>query len=44
VQFRDVAAGGKCETSAQLNLTTLPATWSVGSAFFNAPMSAYVTP
>jgi phosphatidate phosphatase APP1 len=40
-QFRDTAVGGKSETSAQSNLTTLPATWTTGSAYTNAPMSAY---
>jgi hypothetical protein len=39
--FRDVAAGGPTQNSSQTNLTTLPATWSPGPAWSNAPMSAY---
>jgi hypothetical protein len=42
VQFRDVPTGGRSQTSAQTNLSTLPSTWSPGSTYFNAPMSAYM--
>jgi hypothetical protein len=41
VQFRDVAAGGRTQTSAQTTLTTLPATWTPGKNYTNAPLSAY---
>ena len=41
IQFRDGASGGKAQTSAQTNLTTLPSTWSPGITYPNAPMSAY---
>jgi hypothetical protein len=44
VVFRDVGTGAKCETSAQINLSSLPVTWTSGTAYFNAPMSAYVGP
>jgi hypothetical protein len=43
VRFRDVASGGRAQSSQQSNLTTLPASWSPGSTFANAPMSAYAT-
>lgn len=41
VQFRDVATGTTAYVSAQTNLTTLPATWTVGSMYANSPLSAY---
>jgi len=41
VQFRDAASGGKAQTSAASNLTTLPAIWSPGTNFGNSPLSAY---
>jgi hypothetical protein len=41
VVFRDVPAGGLAETSAQANLSALPATWSSGAVYANSPMSAY---
>src|SRR5205807_1677493 len=44
VKFRDVASGGRSRVSAQTNLTTLPATWSSGTLFSSAPMSAYARP
>jgi hypothetical protein len=40
VQFRDVATGGKSQTSLQTNLTALPMTWSPGASYANAPLSA----
>jgi hypothetical protein len=40
-QFRDVGAGGPTQNSSQKNLATLPATWSPGPNWANAPMSAY---
>ena len=40
----DVASGGRSRVSAQTNLTTLPATWSSGTLFSSAPMSAYARP
>src|SRR5262249_17913369 len=42
VQFRDVATGGRSQTSAQSGLTGLPATRSPGANFGNAPMSAHL--
>jgi hypothetical protein len=42
VRFRDVASGGRAQTSLQANLATLPATWSPGTTYANSPMSAYV--
>ena len=42
IAFRDVAAGGgPAENSSQTNLTSLPATWSSGPAWQNAPASFY---
>jgi hypothetical protein len=41
VKFRDVASGGKAQTSSQSNLTTLPATWSPGTNWANSPASFY---
>jgi hypothetical protein len=43
MQFRDKAVGGKAQTSSQTNLTNLPATWTPGANFANAPFSAYAT-
>lgn len=45
LQFRDLpnGSGGKNQTSAQTNLTTLPATWSAGTTYWNAPMSAFAS-
>lgn len=43
VQFRDKAVGGKAQTSAQTNLTTLPATWTAGATYANSPFSAYAS-
>jgi hypothetical protein len=42
LRFRD-RPGGACssESSAQTNLTTLPATWSTGTHFSDCPISAY---
>jgi hypothetical protein len=40
-RFRDVGSGGLTQNSSQTNLTTLPATWSPGATWGNAPMSAY---
>jgi hypothetical protein len=42
-QFRDVGAGGPAQNSSQTNLATLPATWSPGPNWANAPMSAYAS-
>jgi len=39
--IRDVANGAIAQNSSQSNLTTLPATWSTGLSWSNAPMSAY---
>jgi hypothetical protein len=41
--FRDVALGGRSQTSAQTTLSTLPATWTAGTTYSNSPLSAYVT-
>ena len=41
IQFRDLASGGPTQTSAQTNLMSLPATWSPGATWANAPASAY---
>jgi hypothetical protein len=41
VWFRDVASGGKAQVSAQTTLSALPATWSPGANYTNAPMSVY---
>jgi Bacterial Ig domain/Purple acid Phosphatase, N-terminal domain len=40
--FRDVPSGALAQNSSQSNLTALPATWSTGLSWSNAPMSAYV--
>jgi hypothetical protein len=42
VEFRDVPVGGKTETSAQSNLVSLPASWTSGGTYANAPLSGYV--
>jgi N,N-dimethylformamidase beta subunit-like, C-terminal/Domain of unknown function (DUF4082)/Bacterial Ig-like domain/WD domain, G-beta repeat/Bacterial Ig domain len=43
VKFRDAGSGnGKTQTSAEHNLTSLPATWSPGRTFSDSPMSAYI--
>jgi hypothetical protein len=44
VRFRDRATGGRNETSRQTNLVTLPATWTPGTIYANAPMSAFAGP
>ena len=42
LRFRDRPGGTcSCETSAQTNLTTLPASWSSGTHFSDCPVSAY---
>ena len=41
VQFRDKSGGTIAQTSAQTNLTTLPAAWSAGQSWFSSPASAY---
>jgi hypothetical protein len=41
LRFRDVASGGRAQTSAQTTLGTLPATWTTGASYTNSPMSAY---
>jgi hypothetical protein len=41
VQFVDTATGGPAQTSAQSNLTALPATWTPGTNYINSPASAY---
>ena len=44
VKFRDLAsAGGGTVTTAQSNLTSLPASWTLGTTYANSPISAYVT-
>jgi hypothetical protein len=43
VRFRDVATGGPTQASAQNTLTALPATWSPGPNYGNAPLSAYAS-
>ena len=43
VQFRDRATGGRNITSAQTNLTTLPTTWTPGTIYQNAPLSAFAS-
>ncbi len=41
-QFRDRQVGGcTSETSSQTTLTTLPSTWTTGTAFTSCPLSAY---
>jgi hypothetical protein len=40
LRFRDTSVGGKAQTSKQTNLNSLPGTWSPGTTYFNAPMSA----
>jgi len=42
LRFRDVWSGGKCQTSLQTDLTTLPADWTAGMDYTNSPLSAYV--
>jgi hypothetical protein len=43
--FRDgPAGGGPAQVSAQSDLATLPATWSPGTDYTNAPLSAYASP
>jgi hypothetical protein len=44
VRYRDVSSGGRAQVSAQTNLGALPANWSPGSVFSNAPMSAQAQP
>jgi hypothetical protein len=41
IQFRDIAVGGRAQTSAQATLTTLPATWTPGKNYTNSPLSGY---
>ena len=41
VAFRDKAVGGPTQSNAQTGLTALPATWSPGHPWTNAPASAY---
>lgn len=41
VRFRDRSTGGASETSAQTTLASLPAAWTTGAAFRNAPISFY---
>jgi len=44
--FRDRGGGASspAETSAETNLTALPATWSSGTTFLDGPISAYGAP
>jgi hypothetical protein len=42
VKFRDVLSGSPSQTSAQTNLTSLPATWTPGTNYATSPMSAYI--
>jgi hypothetical protein len=41
LQFRDAPSGGRAQSSAQTNLSSLPASWSTGSTYASAPLSAY---
>jgi hypothetical protein len=41
IHFRDKPSGCNSETSAQTNLTALPATWSSGTKYTDCPISAY---
>jgi len=41
IRLRDASSGGTSYTSAQHNLTALPATWSSGRAWASAPLSGY---
>jgi hypothetical protein len=43
LRFRDGSGGCTSETSAQGNLTALPATWATGSVWPSCPLSAYGT-
>jgi outer membrane protein assembly factor BamB len=44
VKYRDTGSSGmRSEESAQTNLTTLPATWTSGSAWLSSPVSAYAS-
>jgi hypothetical protein len=43
VQFKDTGSGNKAQTSAQTDLITLPANWSPGTNYLNAPLSAYAS-
>lgn len=43
VQFRDAPSGGPAETSAETTLTALPVTWTTGTRYNHAPMSAYAS-
>jgi hypothetical protein len=43
VRFRDAPSGGKAQTSAQSDLSLLPATWTAGATYYNSPMSAFAT-
>jgi outer membrane protein assembly factor BamB len=44
VRYRDSGSSGmRSEESAQTNLTTLPATWTTGSAWASSPVSAYAS-
>jgi len=45
LRFRDTLSGAaaSAEASAQSTLTSLPATWTTGSSFPNAPLSAYAS-
>ena len=44
LRFRDGSGGCTSETSAQGNLTALPATWATGTVWPSCPLSAYGTP
>lgn len=41
LSFRDTGVNCVSQSSAQSNLTTLPATWSVGARWFSCTLSAY---
>jgi hypothetical protein len=43
VQFRDRTIGGRTITSSQTSLTTLPAAWTSGTIYQNAPLSAHAS-
>jgi outer membrane protein assembly factor BamB len=41
LKFRDRTTGTRAETSAQTNLSALPASWSTGSVYGDSPLAAY---
>ena len=41
LKFRNKTTGTRAETSAQINLTTLPASWTTGAVYGDSPLAAY---